>query len=68
MGSEFTLISGGKGCNHAVMSAHMGSLTWMVGCVGNDPLHGVLGSFQQNAVNTKFVSILEGENTGMLVL
>lgn len=66
LGQEFTLISGGKGSNQAVMASRMGVPTWMVGCIGNDAFrHVVLDSLQENKVDTSFVDILDGEKTGV---
>ncbi len=66
LGSEFTLLPGGKGSNQAVMTSLMGSPTWMVGCVGSDPFRDVvLGSLRTHGVQTAFVDVLETENTGV---
>lgn len=66
LGSDFTLISGGKGSNQAVMAAHMGVPTWMVGSVGNDLFRDtILHSLQAHGVETRFVDVLDGESTGI---
>lgn len=66
LGHQFTLISGGKGSNQAVMASRIGVPTWMVGCVGNDSFrHVVLDSLRENKVDTSFVDVLDGEKTGV---
>ncbi len=66
LGTGFTLVSGGKGSNQAVMASHMGVPTWMVGCVGKDPFRNViLDSLHAHGVDTTFVDSLDGESTGV---
>lgn len=66
LGNEFTMVSGGKGSNQAVMAAHMGVPTWMVGCVGSDPFCDVvLNSLRVHGVDTGFVDVVDGEKTGV---
>ncbi len=66
LGNEFSLVSGGKGSNQAVMAARLGVPTWMVGCIGDDPFHDVvLKSLKKNLVDTSFIDILPGQKTGI---
>lgn len=66
LGTGFTLVSGGKGSNQAVMASNMGVQTWMVGCVGDDPFqHVILDSLRVHGVDTTFVDCLSGESTGV---
>lgn len=66
LGTGFTLVSGGKGSNQAVMAAHMGVRTWMVGCVGSDPFRTVvLDSLHSHGVDTTFVDTVDKESTGV---
>lgn len=66
IGTQFTLVSGGKGGNQAAMAAHMGAPTFMVGCVGDDPFRDiVLESLRAHGVNTSHIAVLPGVQTGI---
>jgi ribokinase len=66
LGTGFSIVSGGKGSNQAVMAARMGVPTWMIGCVGGDPFRNVvLDSLHAHGVDTTFVDTVDGESTGV---
>jgi len=66
VGSKFTLVSGGKGGNQAVMSAHLGVPTYMVGCVGDDVFRSiVLETLRGHGVDTTFITVLPDAKTGI---
>ncbi len=66
IGTGFTLVSGGKGSNQAVMAANMGIHTKMIGCVGDDFFgHVILSSLQSHHVNVENVKILSNQSTGV---
>ena len=61
LGTEFTLVLGGKGANQAVAAARAGALTSMVGCVGDDLFQGVvLDGLRAEGVDTTHVSTVTG--------
>lgn len=64
-GRRLTVSPGGKGANQAVAAARLGAEVSMVGCVGDD-MYGqlMLKALQENNVDTAYVKVLPGENSG----
>lgn len=61
LGSEFTLVLGGKGANQAVAAARAGARTSMVGCVGDDLFQDVvLQGLRAEGVATEHVTTVPG--------
>lgn len=61
LGTEFTLVLGGKGANQAIAAARAGARTSMVGCVGDDLFQGVvLEGLRAEGVGTDHVSTVGG--------
>lgn len=55
-GSDFAMISGGKGANQAVTMAKLGVETFFVGRIGHDVFaNQILDSMKKSEVNTKFI-------------
>lgn len=64
-GKRLTVAPGGKGANQAVAAARLGAEVKMVGCIGDD-MYGqlLLKALQANKVDTTYVKVLPGENSG----
>ena len=61
LGNDVTMVLGGKGANQAVAAAHFGAPTWMVGCVGDDPLADIAaGSLAEHGVRTDWLRRVAG--------
>lgn len=61
LGTDVSLVLGGKGANQAVASAHFGTPTWMVGCIGNDAFGRVAAEgLAANSVRSEFVRSVDG--------
>lgn len=61
LGTDFTLVLGGKGANQAVAAARAGAPTSMVGCVGDDLFQEVvLTGLREEGVDTSHVSVVQG--------
>lgn len=61
LGDDVSLVLGGKGANQAVASAHFGTPTWMVGCIGSDTFGTVASDgLAAHAVQADFVRRVEG--------
>lgn len=64
-GNRLIVSPGGKGANQAVAAARLGAEVTMVGCIGDD-VYGemIIRNLQQNNINTDFIKVLPGENSG----
>ena len=64
-GNRLTISPGGKGANQAVAAARLGADVMMVGCIGDD-VYGqlVLKALKENNVDSTYVKVLPGENSG----
>ena len=63
-----TFSSGGKGANQAVQSAKLGLCTYMVGCLGDDPMgDSVYESVAQYGVQTDYIRRVPGP-TGLAII
>lgn len=61
LGSEFTLVLGGKGANQAIAASRAGAPTSMVGCVGDDLFQDVvLEGLRAEGVATEHVTTVPG--------
>lgn len=61
MGNDVSLVLGGKGANQAAASAHFGTQTWMVGCIGTDAFADVASAgLLGHGVNSDFVRTVDG--------
>lgn len=61
LGTDFTLVLGGKGANQAIAAARAGAPTSMVGCVGDDLFQGlVLDGLRAEGVETSQVAVVPG--------
>jgi ribokinase len=61
LGTDLTLVLGGKGANQAVAAARAGAHAYLVGCVGDDvfgPL--VTDGLRENGVDLADVHVIEG--------
>jgi len=66
LGTEFTMVPGGKGANQALAAAQMGVPTWMVGCVGDDMFRSVVVSRMEAAgVRLDHLRVVPGMATGV---
>lgn len=60
LGSDFTLVLGGKGANQAVACAHAGVTAHLVGCVGDDLFRDlVLGTLADKGVDISHVHVID---------
>jgi ribokinase len=65
-GSEFRTGFGGKGANQAVMAARLGAQVSVVVRVGRDAFgESTLRNFQEQGIDTSFVSFSDGVSTGV---
>ena len=61
LGTDFSLVLGGKGANQAVAAARFGPATHLIGCVGDDPFADLtLGSLERYGVDTTWVRRVPG--------
>ena len=61
LGTDFSLVLGGKGANQAVAAARFGATTHLVGCVGDDQLADLaLGSLDGQGVDAAWVRRVPG--------
>ncbi|MFZ4894956.1 ribokinase [Plantibacter sp. Mn2098] len=69
LGSELTVVPGGKGANQAVAAGRLGGSVSMVGAVGDDP-HGrlLLDSLRDSGVDVDHIDRLHGVATGTAVI
>lgn len=61
LGSDFSLVLGGKGANQAIAAARAGAPTSMVGCVGDDLFQGVVvEGLRREGIDTAHVATVPG--------
>ncbi len=66
LGSDFTLISGGKGVNQAVAAARLGGDVTFIGRIGNDMFGDeALKVLKKEGINTKYIAIDKDVSSGI---
>ena len=61
LGTDFTLVLGGKGANQAISAARAGAPTWMAGCVGDDLFQSVvLEGLRREGIGTDHIAVIPG--------
>jgi ribokinase len=69
LGADVAFLPGGKGLNQAVAAVRLGSVTAMVGAIGDDPFGKTLRSFlADNDVDTLGVRVARGHSTGLALI
>lgn len=61
LGSDVSIVLGGKGANQAAAAAHFGIPTWMAGCIGSDPFADIAADgLRRHGVKTGFLRTVDG--------
>jgi len=69
MGSEFSIVPGGKGANQAVAAARSGAQVTMIGCVGDDQFgKQTIGDFMKEGISTECIKVMPGISSGIALI
>ncbi len=66
VGSNFSVLFGGKGANQAICASRLGAEVSFIGCIGADPNGAAaMENFKENNINTKYVRQIPNVPTGV---